>query len=87
MLRMVSADHFAHQLRVQLKKAAAQGATRAVITSGELYRSLGGYSGSTHEMPACRDAMRSEMKPGDRLLVEQPNGVGITVCYRLPRPQ
>jgi hypothetical protein len=83
---MVSADHFAHQLRAQLKKAAAQGATRAVITSGELYRALGGYPGSTHGMPACCDAMRSEMKPGDILLVEQAGGPGMTVRYQLPRP-
>jgi hypothetical protein len=84
---MVSADHFAQQLRAQLKKAAAQGATRVVMTSGELYRSLGGYPGSTHGMPACCDAMRAEMKPGDNLLVDQPNGGSRTVCYRLPRPQ
>jgi hypothetical protein len=86
MLRMVSADHFAHQLRVQLKKAAAQGETRVVITSGELYRSLGGYPGSTHGMPACCDAMRAEMKPGDIVVIEQPNGAGMIVCYQLPRP-
>jgi hypothetical protein len=86
MLRMVSADYFAQQLRAQLKKAAAQGETRAVITSGELYRSLGGYPGSMHGMPACCDAMRAEMKPGDNLLVDQPNRGTTTVCYRLPRP-
>jgi Rad3-related DNA helicase len=83
---MVSADHFAHELRAQLKKAAAQGATRVVITSQELYRLLGGYPGSTHGMPACCDAMRAEMKSGDILLVEQPNGTGMTIGYQLPRP-
>jgi hypothetical protein len=40
-----------------------------------------------HGMPACCDAMRSEMKPGDILLVEQTNGPGMTVRYRLPRPK
>jgi len=84
---MISADHFAHELRAQLKKAAAQGATKVVVTSEELYRLLGGYPGSTHGMPACCDAMRAEMKPGDNLLVEQPNGGGMTVRYLLPRPQ
>jgi len=84
---MVSAEHFAHELRAQLKKAAAQGATRAVITSAELYRLLGGYPGSMHGMPARCDAMRGEMKLGDNLLVDQPNGAGMTVCYRLPRLQ
>jgi hypothetical protein len=87
MFYMVSADHFAQKLRVQFKKASAQGATRFVITSQELYRSLGGYPGSTHGMPACCDAMRSEMKSGDVLIVEQPNGAGMTVRYQLPRPQ
>ena len=86
MLHMVSADHFAHKLRAQFKKAAARRATSVVVTSGELYQLLGGYPGSTHGMPACCDAMRAEMKPGDILLVES-NGVGLTVCYQLPRPQ
>ena len=84
---MVSADHFAHELRAQLKKAAAQGSIDIVTNSGELHRSLGGYPGSTHGMPACCDAMRSEMKPGDILLVEQASGPGMTVRYQLPRPQ
>jgi hypothetical protein len=35
MLRMVSADHFAHELRAQSKKAAAQGSIDIVINSGE----------------------------------------------------
>jgi hypothetical protein len=77
----------AHELRAQLKKAAAQGATKVVVTSGELCRLLGGYPGSTHGMPACCNAMRAEMKPGDNLLVEQPNGGGMTVRYLLPCPQ
>jgi hypothetical protein len=84
---MVSADHFAHELRAQLEKAAAQGGTRVTITSGELYRLLGGYPGSTHGMLACCDAMRSEMKPGDVVVIEQPNGAGMTVRYQLPRHQ
>jgi hypothetical protein len=31
--------------------------------------------------------MRREMKSGDVLVVEQPNGAGMTVRYLLPRPQ
>jgi hypothetical protein len=31
--------------------------------------------------------MRSEMKPGDILLVEQASGPGMTVRYQLPRPK
>jgi hypothetical protein len=84
---MVSADHFAHELREQLNRATKQGSIDIVINSGELYRSLGGYPGSMHGMPACCDAMRSKMKPGDVLLVEQASGPRITVRYRLPRPK
>jgi hypothetical protein len=40
-----------------------------------------------HGMPACCEAMRSEMKPGDFVLVEQASGPGMTIRYRLPRPQ
>jgi hypothetical protein len=84
---MVSADHFAQELRAQMSRAAKHGSIDVVINSGELYRSLGGYPGSMHGMPACCDAMRSEMKPGDVLLVEQTSGPWMTVRYRLPRPK
>jgi hypothetical protein len=84
---MVSADHFAQELRAQMSRAAKAGSIDIVINSGQLYRSLGGYPGSMHGMPACCDAMRSEMKPGDIVLVEQASGPGMTVRYRLPRPQ
>jgi hypothetical protein len=69
-----------------MNRAAKAGSIDIVINSGELYRSLGGYPGSMHGMPACCDAMRSEMKPGDILLVERTGGPGMTVRYRLPRP-
>ena len=84
---LVSVDHFRHELLAQMNRAAKHGSTDIVIKSGELYRSLGGYPGSMHGMPACCEAMRSEMKPGDILLVEQISGPGMTVRYRLPRPQ
>jgi hypothetical protein len=84
---LVSVDHFRHQLLAQMNRAAKAGSIDIVINSGQLYRSLGGYPGSMHGMPACCDAMRSEMKPGDILLVEQASGPGMTVRYRLPRPK
>jgi hypothetical protein len=84
---MVSADHFAQELRAQMSRAAKHGSIDIVINSGELYRSVSGYPGSTHGMPACCDAMPSEMMPGDILLVEQTGGPGMTVRYRLPRPK
>jgi hypothetical protein len=84
---MVSADHFAQELHAQMRRAAKHGSTDIVIKSGELYRSLGGYPGSMHGMPACCDAMRCEMMPGDVLLVEHTSGPWMTVRYRLPRPK
>ena len=84
---LVSVDHFRHELLAQMNRAAKHGSIDTVINSGELYRSLGGYPGSIHGMPACCEAMRSEMKPGDVVLVEQASGSGMTVRYRLPRPQ
>ena len=85
MIHMVSADHFAQELRAQMSRAAKHGSIDIVINSRELYRSVGGYPGSMHGMPASCDAMRTEMKPGDILLVEQAGGAGMTVRYRLPR--
>jgi hypothetical protein len=82
---MVSADHFRQELLAQMGRATAHGSIDMLINSGELYRSLGGYPGSTHGMPSCCDAMQAEMKPGDVLLVESANGAGMTVRYLLPR--
>jgi hypothetical protein len=82
---MVSSDHFRQELLVQLGRGANRGAIDMLINSGELYRSLGGYPGSTHGMPSCCDAMQAEMKPGDILLVERASGAGMTVRYLLPR--
>jgi hypothetical protein len=82
---MVSIDHFRQGLLVQMGRATKGGLMDVLITSGELYRSLGGYPGSTHGMPSCCDAMQAEMKPGDTLLVERTNGAGMTVRYLLPR--
>ena len=78
---MVSVDHFAHELRTQLRSAAAQGATTIVITSGELCKSIRGSGQSTQ---ASCEAMLAEVKPGDDVLVSV-SGAGMTVRYRLPR--
>jgi hypothetical protein len=82
---MVSSDHFRQELLAQLGRGANRGAIDMLINAGELYRSLGGYPGSTHGMPSCCDAMQAEMKPGDILLVERASGAGMTVRYLLPR--
>jgi hypothetical protein len=82
---MVSMDHFRQGLLAQMGRASHGGLIDVLINSGELYRSLGGYPGSSHGMPACCDAMQAEMKPGDTMLLERSNGAGMTVRYLLPR--
>ena len=82
---MVSTDHFRQGLLAQMARASSGGLIDVLINSWELYRSLGGYPGSTHGMPFCCDAMEAEMKPGDVLLLERTNGAGMTVRYLLPR--
>jgi hypothetical protein len=79
--RMVSADHFAHELRTQLRSAADQGGTTIVITSGELCKAI---RNSGHPTEACCEAMQAEVKPGDDVLVSA-SGAGMTIRYRLPR--
>jgi hypothetical protein len=79
--QLVSVDHFAYELRLQLRSAAEQGATTIVITSGEFCKSIRGSGKSTQ---ACCDAMLAEVKAGDDILVST-SGAGMTVRYRLPR--
>ena len=74
---MVSADHFAHELRTQLRNATEQGATTIV----KLCKSIRGSGQSTQ---ASCEAMLAEVKPGDDVLVSV-SGAGMTVRYRLPR--
>jgi hypothetical protein len=82
---MVSVDHFKQGLLAQMGRASLQGRVDILITAGELYRSLGGYPGSSHGMPDCCEAMQAEMKPGDVLLFDRANGAGMTIRYILPR--
>ena len=82
---MVSTDHFRKGLLGQMARAAKVGHIDIQINCGDLYRSLGGYPGSTHGMSFFCDAMQAEMKPGDTLLVERIHGARMTVRYRLPR--
>jgi hypothetical protein len=81
-VQLVSFDHFAHELIVQLRRAEEQGATTIVITSAEL---CGSIRKAGHWTEACCEAMQAEVKPGDDVLVEQGQGSGMTVRYRLPR--
>jgi hypothetical protein len=82
---MVSIDHFRRGLQAQMSRAATGGRIDVLINSGELYRSLGGYPGSTHGMPSCCDAMQAEMKLGHTMLLDRTSGAGMTIRYLLPR--
>jgi hypothetical protein len=84
---MVSTDHFRRGLRAQMVRAANGGQIDVLINCGQLYRTLGGYPGSTHGMPFCCEAMQAEMKPGDTTILDRSNGAGMTVRYLLPRPK
>jgi hypothetical protein len=79
---MVSIDHFAHELRTQLKRAAEQGATNILIRTSELCRSV---RMGTSSMDAGCDAMQNEIKPGDVVVLDRNSGAGMTVRYLLPR--
>jgi hypothetical protein len=79
---MVSVDHFAHELRLQLRSAASQGATAVVINSSELCKSVRTGSSS---MDACCEAMQQEVKRGDVVIWHKDSGAGMSVRYQLPR--
>lgn len=79
---MVSADHFAHELRLQLHSAAEQGATSIVISASELAKSI---RTGTSSMDACCEAMQQEIKASDVLIQDKNSGLGMSVRYQLPR--
>jgi hypothetical protein len=78
-------DHFRDELLGQMARATARGAKNILINSGELHCSLGDFPGANHHSAACCEAMESEMKTGDILVVEKSNGWGLTIRYMLPR--
>jgi len=82
---MVLADYFRQGLLTQMGRASSVGQMDILIKSRDLYRSLGGYPGSTDGMPACCDAMQDEMKTGDVVLLERTGTWFMTVRYLLPR--
>jgi cobalamin biosynthesis protein CbiD len=81
---MVSADHYRQELRSQMGRATSHGATEILINGGELCRTLGEGITATD---ACTKAMRAELKPGDTVIIEAGEGVGMTVRYRFPRKE
>lgn len=79
---MVSVDHFALELRSQLRTAASQGATSIVIDSSDLCKAI--RAGSAW-MDSCCEAMQHEMKPSDVVIRDKDSGAGMIVRYQLPR--
>jgi hypothetical protein len=69
----------------QTARATARGAKSILIHSGELHCSLGDFPGAKHHSTACCEAMESEMKTGDVLVVENSDDFGLTIRYMLPR--
>lgn len=78
---MVSIDHFGYELRRQLREAAAEGASELPMTSHDLCRSV---RSGTAWLNACCEAMEQELQEGD-IVIQDRNGLGITVRYKLPR--
>jgi hypothetical protein len=70
------------KLRTQLRSATEQDATRIVITSTELSRSVR-LDGSP--MDACCQAMLDELKDGDVVLRDKGSGARMIVRYLLSR--
>jgi UDP-N-acetylmuramyl pentapeptide synthase len=81
---MVSLDRFRQELRALIDRATEYEALDILINAGELCRTLQMGIVATK---ACCEAMREELKPGDLVLIEASAGVGMTVRYRLPRPE
>jgi hypothetical protein len=79
---MVSVDHFAYELRSQLRAAADRGATNILITSRELCKSV---RMGTAFLDACCEAMQQELQSDDIVVQDQNSGAGMSVRYRLPR--
>jgi hypothetical protein len=75
-------DHFAYELRSQLRTAAAQGATDILITSRELCRSV---RIGTAFLDTCCEAMQQELRSDDIVVRDKDSGAGMSVRYQLPR--
>jgi len=80
---MVSVDHFAYELRSQLRSAFCQGATSILISSRELCKSV---RMGTSFLDACCEAMQQEIRPDDVVVQGKDSGSGMSVRYKLPRP-
>ena len=82
---MTSYDHFAHELRGQMKHATARGAFDLLVCAGDLFRSLPPGNRPDLGMGFCCDAMSDELTIGDMVILPRSNGSGMTVRFLLPR--
>ena len=57
------------------------------VTSGDLYRMIGGRTGRDYRMATCCSVMISLKCPSDTILAQPPKGKGatLTIRYVLPR--
>ena len=84
---MPSPEDFQRELDSVFASAQREGKAAVEVKSADLHRSVGGYPGHTHRLPACCRVMRRNMKPGDEILHQPPKGAGATLVirYALPR--
>jgi hypothetical protein len=80
---LASFDHYQHELQSQLQAAAKGSAKSIIITAAELCLAVGGKPGF---MESCFEALQTEIKPGDDVLIEPNGGKGLAVRFALPRP-
>jgi len=79
---MVSVDHFAYELRSQLRSAFSQRAMSILISSRDLCKSV---RMGTSFLDACCETMHQEIRPGDIVVQDRNSGSGMSVRYKLPR--
>lgn len=81
------ASDFQRELNRIFQRATRQGRPYVDVKSGDLHRAVGGYPGRNHRMPVCCEVMKRNMKPGDQILQQPPEGQGATLVirYKLPR--
>jgi hypothetical protein len=82
--RTVNADASCRVLRAIFDEAMGN---YVDVTSGELYRMVGGRTGRDYRMAPCCSVMMSLKSPGDTVLAQPPQGRGakLTIRYVLPR--
>jgi 5-methylcytosine-specific restriction protein A len=81
------ADDFRSELRNQLRAACLAGKPYVEINAGILHKQLGSYPGPSHRMAMCCEVMKSETRPGDKIVSSPAKGGGasLTIRYQLPR--